>query len=143
MKEGSWGENGNNHVWLNPDTSWTWTHIYAAEAAVGEIATEGSWRDGGMGERIVKQLCRELLLLESSDWQFLITTGPARDYAEARFRTHVDQFKAVEGAWLEFERTGGLDETTEAALQAIEVRDNIFAEIDPSLWVQGGSLTRV
>jgi 1,4-alpha-glucan branching enzyme len=95
-----------------------------------------------MGERIVKQLCRELLLLESSDWQFLITTGPARDYAEARFRTHVEQFNAVEDEWREFERTGGLNEATEAALEAIEVRDSIFGEIDPSLWVKGGSLAR-
>jgi 1,4-alpha-glucan branching enzyme len=134
MKEGSWGENGNNHVWLNPDTSWTWTHIYPAETTVREIATEGAWRDGLTGERILKQLCRELLLLESSDWQFLITTGPARDYAEARFRTHVEQFKAVEDAWLEFKQMGELGDATEEALKAIEVRDSIFAEVDPSLW---------
>jgi 1,4-alpha-glucan branching enzyme len=137
MKEGSWGENGNNHVWLNPDTSWTWTHIYPAEATVREIATAGKWKDGGLGLRIMKQLCRELLLLESSDWQFLITTGPARDYAEARFMTHVDQFKVVEKAWLEFMAGGGLSADADAALQTIEIRDSVFADIDPSLWVMG------
>jgi 1,4-alpha-glucan branching enzyme len=137
MKEGSWGENGNNHVWLNPDTSWSWTHIYPAEASTRDIATEGAWRATPTGTRIVKQLCRELLLLESSDWQFLITTGPARDYAEARIMTHVDQFKAVEAAWFEFKQTGALTPETDEILTAIEVRDSIFADIDPSLWVKG------
>jgi 1,4-alpha-glucan branching enzyme len=141
MKEGSWGENGDNYVWLNPDTSWTWTHIYPAEASVRDIVTEGAWRKSGTGERIVKQLCRELLLMESSDWQFLITTGPARDYAEARFMTHVDQFKVVEKVWFDFKRDGVLSEDANAALKTIEVRDSIFADIDPSLWVKGSQLS--
>jgi len=143
MKEGSWGQNGDNYVWLNPDTSWTWTHIYPAEATVREIATEGKWQDGGTGKRIMKQLCRELLLLESSDWQFLITTGPARDYAEARFMTHVDQFKIIEKIWFEFQASGALSEEAEASLKTIEVKDSIFADIDPSLWVKGSHLGKL
>jgi 1,4-alpha-glucan branching enzyme len=50
----------------------------------------------------VQQLCRELLLLESSDWQFLITTGAARDYAEMRFLTHNDQFLELKTIWQAF-----------------------------------------
>jgi 1,4-alpha-glucan branching enzyme len=135
MKEGSWGQHGDNYVWLNPDTSYTWSYIYPAEHTVRKLATAGKWRDGGLGERIMKQLCRELLLLESSDWQFLITTAVARDYAEARFKTHVDQFAAIEKAWDEFDATGALSAENEEVLKAIEVRDSIFAEIDPSLWI--------
>jgi 1,4-alpha-glucan branching enzyme len=142
MAEGSWGQNGDNYVWLNPQTSWTWKHIYPAEATVRDIATEGAWQDSGIGERIMKQLCRELLLIESSDWQFLITTGPAADYAEARFMTHVDQFKVVEKAWFEFKLAGVLSEEAEAALKSIEVRDSIFADIDPSLWKLGSQLEK-
>ena len=142
LKEGSWGKHGDNHVWLNPETSWTWKHIYPAEAVVRAIATEGAWRDGGSGERIMKQLCRELLLIESSDWQFLITTGPARDYAEARFMTHIDQFKTIEQAWRAFEKTGTLGSEMEAALKTIEERDSIFAEIDPSQWATGSHFER-
>ena len=142
MTEGSWGQNGDNYVWLNPETSWTWKHIYPAEATVRDIATEGAWQDGGTGERIMKQLCRELLLIESSDWQFLITTGPAADYAEARFMTHVDQFKVLEKAWFEFKQAGALSNEAEAALKMIEVRDSIFADIDPSLWRVGSQLAK-
>jgi 1,4-alpha-glucan branching enzyme len=134
LEEGSWGKNGSNEVWLNPDTAWTWTHIYPAETRVRELATEGRWRDGGTGERIMKQLCRELLLLESSDWQFLITTAAARDYAEMRFQTHVNQFKTVDNAWEEFASTGGLRTETEKRLKDIEERDNVFRDVDPELW---------
>lgn len=136
LGEGSWGKNGTNEVWLNPDTAWTWTHIYPAEAKVREVATEGKWKDGGLGERIAKQMCRELLLLESSDWQFLITTEAARDYAEQRFQTHLDQFNDTAKAWDEFVATGNLSAATEERLWQIEERDNIFADVDPGLWTK-------
>jgi 1,4-alpha-glucan branching enzyme len=136
LPEGSWGKNGDHEVWLNPDTSWTWSHIYPAEIAVRDIASEGRWRDGGLGERIMKQLCRELLLLESSDWQFLITTQAARDYAEERFATHQDLFREVLEMWRQFEMTGGLKPDFDERLSAIELRDSVFAEINPGLWAR-------
>ena len=136
LPEGSWGKNGNHEVWLNPDTSWTWAQIYAAEERVRSIASRDRWRDGGLGERILRQLCRELLLLESSDWQFLITTEAARDYAEMRFLTHLDQLHALETVWNEFETTGGLGPDAHERLRSIEVRDNIFPDIDPGLWAR-------
>ena len=123
-------------MWLNPDTSWTWAQIYAAEERVRSIASRDRWRDGGLGERILRQLCRELLLLESSDWQFLITTEAARDYAEMRFLTHLDQLHALETVWNEFETTGGLGPDAHERLRSIEVRDNIFPDIDPGLWAR-------
>ncbi|MHB1022853.1 MAG: glycoside hydrolase family 57 protein [Acidobacteriaceae bacterium] len=136
LHEGSWGKNGNNDAWLNAETSWTWAHIYPAEATVRTIATEGRWHDNGLGERIFKQLCRELLLLESSDWQFLITTESARDYAEKRFLTHLDSFRTLEGMWSAFASDGTFSEEQEKQLQEIEEQDSIFAEIDPANWAR-------
>jgi len=40
-------------------------------------------------------LARELLLLQSSDWQFLISTWHARDYAEQRFSEHAEKFQRL------------------------------------------------
>jgi 1,4-alpha-glucan branching enzyme len=142
MHEGSWGAEGTNHVWMNPDTSWTYTHIYPAEIYTREVCTNGKWKDGGLGERIVKQLCRELLLLESSDWQFLITTGAARDYAELRFETHNDQFNEVKAIWQHFEANSSITPEQEERLAAIELRDSIFPDIDPSFWIAGARQIR-
>lgn len=143
MHEGSWGAEGTNRVWMNPETSWTYTHIYPAEIYTRTVCTEGKWRESELGTRIVQQLCRELLLLESSDWQFLITTGAARDYAELRFLTHNDQFLEMKGIWQAFEADGVLNEHQTLRLEAINLRDGIFAEIDPGFWVEGSHETRV
>ena len=137
MPEGSWGAEGDHQVWMNPDTSWTYTHIYPAESFTREVCTSPLWRTSELGTRIVQQLCRELLLLESSDWQFLITTGAARDYAESRFLTHNDQFLELKSIWQAFEHDGALNEHMHTRLAAIEQRDNIFPGIDPALWAAG------
>ncbi len=137
MHEGSWGAEGSNHVWMNPDTSWTYAHIYPAELYLRDVCTEGKWNDSPLAERIVKQLCRELLLLESSDWQFLITTGAARDYAELRFETHNDQFNELKSIGQHLAAHGAITPDQEERLAAIELRDSIFPDIDPSLWAAG------
>lgn len=137
MPAGSWGSGGNNQVWLNSETGWTWTHIYPAERYVRELVTGGDWRSSETGTALARQLCRELLLLESSDWQFLITTGAARDYAEARFHTHLDQFNELRSLWGDFATSGALSSEQEARLFEITTRDGIFPDLDPSLWAEG------
>ena len=137
MHEGSWGAEGTNQVWLNPETSWTYTHIYAAELYTREVCSAGLWYDSPLGKRILQQLCRELLLLESSDWQFLITTGAARDYAEIRFLTHNDQFNDVKAIWKTFQSTNSITPEQDTRLAEIELRDSIFPDIDPANWIAG------
>jgi len=124
-------------VWMNPETAWTYTQLYPAELYLRDVCTAGKWRESELGTRVVQQLCRELLLLESSDWQFLITTGAARDYAELRFVTHLDQFNELKQMWQAIETNGGLNEEEQARLAAIEERDSIFREIDPGMWAMG------
>jgi 1,4-alpha-glucan branching enzyme len=141
MHEGSWGAEGTNQVWMNPETSWTYTHIYPAEIYTRDVCTAGDWRNSALGHRIVQQLCRELLLLESSDWQFLITTGAARDYAEARFLTHNDQFNEIKSIWQTFESLGEINSAQQDRLAEIELRDNVFLDIDPSHWATGAKET--
>ncbi|MGC9198898.1 MAG: glycoside hydrolase family 57 protein [Acidobacteriaceae bacterium] len=137
MREGSWGAEGTNTVWLNPTTSWTYEQLYPAELYLRELCSTDLWKDGDLGERIVKQLCRELLLLESSDWQFLITTGAARDYAELRFRTHLESFTDLKSIWQHFASHHAISAEQQTRLAAIEEADSVFAHIDPSLWAAG------
>ena len=148
MQEGSWGSEGNSQAWLNEETSWTWSQIYPAEIFLREVCSGTEWQADALSQRIVKQMCRELLLLESSDWQFLITTGAARDYAQLRFDTHRDQFEELKAMWLTLhpgQESGAehsaLSEEQLSRLQAIETRDNIFQDVDPSFWAVGSHAT--
>ena len=142
MHEGSWGAGGSNQVWMNPETSWTYTHIYPAEIFLRDVCSGDAWRATPEATRVVKQMCRELLLLESSDWQFLITTGAARDYAELRFLTHNEQFGELKTMWQAFEQHGALNDYQTGRLAAIEERDSVFPDIDPSLWAMGAKQVR-
>jgi 1,4-alpha-glucan branching enzyme len=145
MPEGSWGAEGNNQVWLNPDTAWTYTELYECERDVRTLATAGHRPahdpHAAVHLRILQQLCRELLLLESSDWQFLITTGAARDYAELRFRTHRSQFDELRSMIRTLDNNTPLSEDEQQRLSAIEERDSIFPGIDPALWAEGAHAT--
>lgn len=134
LPEGSWGAESNNSVWLNDNTAWTWKHIYPAEMAVQQMANSGLWRGHEVATRLARQICRELLLLESSDWQFLITTKHARDYAEKRFNTHLEQFRVLLDGWRRFETTRQVPQEKIEELEAIELRDSVFPGIEPERW---------
>jgi len=95
LLEGSWGEGGDHRVWLNRETEWTWDRIYDAEEEMVGWLARIRLEDGTLLTRILQQAARELLLLQASDWQFLITTWSARDYAERRFAEHYANFKEL------------------------------------------------
>lgn len=136
LPEGSWGANSDNSVWFNQETAWTWKHIYPAEFSVQQMANSGLWKGNQVATRLAQQICRELLLLESSDWQFLITTKHARDYAEKRFNTHLDQLRALLDIWRRFEATKEIPADKLPELEKIEQRDFVFPDIKPELWAK-------
>jgi 1,4-alpha-glucan branching enzyme len=76
---------------------------------------------------VLNQAARELLLLESSDWPFLVTTGQAKEYASQRFNEHVDRFNALASM---AEREADLTASELENLAALEEQDNPFPHID-------------
>jgi 1,4-alpha-glucan branching enzyme len=120
LPQSSWGSGGHWQVWLNNSTEWMWPIIHECEHTMEEMAQHA--HKNGLIERAIKQMSRELLLLESSDWPFLITTGQAKNYAVERFNGHVDRFRELVGMI----RSGKVDE---ARLAAIEDIDNCFPDV--------------
>lgn len=131
LPEGSWGEGGDHRVWLNRDTEWTWDRVYSAEAewvrAVERLATASP-----EARRVLAQVTRELLILEASDWQFLITTGAARDYAERRVAEHYAEFKRLSELGQSLLNGESLGDEASAMLQRLERQDFCFPDLDPS-----------
>ncbi len=122
LPEGSWGQGGGHWVWLNGDTSWMWERIYAVEKAAALIEAAPGVPD----RRLLRQFFREKLLLESSDWPFLVTTGTARDYAELRAAGHFERASKL-AEWLTVNRPLSADE--KARLETWEKEDNVFSEV--------------
>ena len=133
LPEGSWGQGGNHWVWLNDDTRWVWEHVYAAEDSFVEVVNAAKRKRRPKLKRVLAQLARELLLLESSDWPFLITTRSARDYAEARVRLHLEVFNGLLAA-ARRALAGPLAPEDEAFLREAEARDSPFSEVDLGWW---------
>jgi len=131
LPEGSWGEGGRHDVWLNPQTAWTWPHVHSAERGFERLAREAAAREGDpLLERLMRQTGRELLLLEASDWQFLITTVSAREYAEGRITGHADACARLLALAAQRLSGGALSASDEHYLATIEKQDPLFPDFD-------------
>ena len=73
----------------------------------------------------------ELLLAQSSDWQFIISTGAAADYGERRFREHCSDTEDLLQA-LEDRSAAALDRGHRRAAELAE-RDALFPDVLPAL----------
>ncbi|MBO0695316.1 MAG: DUF1957 domain-containing protein, partial [Verrucomicrobia bacterium] len=74
-------------------------------------------------DRVLKQLARELLLVQSSDWPFLMKTGTAREYATKRTIDHLSRFNRIYNQLA----TNAVDEEF---LRECESRDNLFPNVN-------------
>jgi 1,4-alpha-glucan branching enzyme len=80
LPAGSWGKSGDFRVWSNADTVDYWKRVEGGERALARVAKARP--------DLVPAAQRQLLLLQASDWPFLIENGAARDYAQARIVGH-------------------------------------------------------
>ena len=133
IPEGSWGEGNHHHIWFNEQNLWTWKNIYESEAKMQKLAenwqNQKGKRDGEL-KQILEQMGRALLLMSGSDWQFLISTGAARDYAEIRITNHYADFKKL--SELADKKMQGHQLTPEEKefLSTCQTRDNLFPELN-------------
>lgn len=122
LPESSWGQGGTHWTWLNPKTEWIWPLIHHAERRMEELIE----RHRSDMHPVFEQAARELLLLESSDWPFLISTGQAKEYATSRFQGHLARFNHL--AYIA--SAGKTKEEDRAFLDLLAQVDNPFPHID-------------
>ena len=118
----SWGWKGYSEVWLEGSNDWIYRHIHKAQERMVELA-KTYYRENGIKGRALNQAARELLLLEASDWPFIMKTGTVVTYAVKRIKDHLGRFTRL----YEDIKSNSIDERW---LSDIEWRDNLFPEID-------------
>jgi 1,4-alpha-glucan branching enzyme len=125
LPESTWGSGGHYWVWNNEHTDWMWPVIHAAEHRMQALVAEHGQHEAQDPRmlRALNQALRELLLLQSSDWPFLVTTFQAKDYAIERFNTHQQRFWTL----AKMLDAGHIDE---AVLAEMEDIDNAFDHLD-------------
>jgi 1,4-alpha-glucan branching enzyme len=118
----SWGRKGYSEYWCNESNAWVQRHLLVAAERMGELARR-SPNASGLERRALDQAARELLLAQSSDWPFIMTTGTTVSYATRRLNDHVIRFTRL----YEDLKAGRLDERFVADL---EWKDNLFPAVD-------------
>ncbi|HJR15898.1 MAG TPA: 1,4-alpha-glucan branching protein domain-containing protein, partial [Gemmatimonadales bacterium] len=137
---GSWGANGDSSMWLNDQTGWTWERLWPLEQSFWDVAP--SALASPAARPVLAQAARELLLAQSSDWQFIISTGAAADYAEKRFREHCEEAERLVAA-LSPDRETDLESVQKLADELYR-RDQVFPNVLPAISAAlGGSRSLV
>jgi 1,4-alpha-glucan branching enzyme len=129
MPSGSWGANGDYSMWLSDQTAWTWERLWPLEERFWDVAPAALASEDT--RFILAQAARELLLAQSSDWQFIISTGAAADYGERRFREHCSDTEELVAALVD----GSPAALERGHLRAAELaeRDAVFPDILPAV----------
>lgn len=116
LPEGSWGEGGHHFIWHNKETAWTWRSLYEAERNMERAVRKAA--NDEVSERLLKQMARELLLMQSSDWQFLISTKTAGDYGKSRFLGHHHACRELGSIFDRYRKKGVLSDRDRAEAPA-------------------------
>jgi 1,4-alpha-glucan branching enzyme len=117
----TWGEGGYLEVWLNDRNGWIYPHLHAAARKMRDLARATTCTN--VCERTARQLGRELLLAQSSDWAFLMKSGTAREYATKRTIDHLGRFNRLYNGLV----AGTADEQF---LRDCEQSDNLFPSLN-------------
>jgi 1,4-alpha-glucan branching enzyme len=120
--QSSWGLKGYSEYWCNETNAWIYRHLHVAGERMVELARRAP-NAHGLERRALDQAARELLLAQSSDWPFIMTTGTTVSYATRRVNEHVQRFTRLYDEL----KAGRIDE---AFLADVEGKDNIFPGVD-------------
>jgi 1,4-alpha-glucan branching enzyme len=118
----SWGNQGYNEYWCDESNAWIYRHLHVAAERMVELAHRHPRADGPIA-RALNQAARELLLLQASDWPFIMRTGTTVSYATRRLNEHVLHFTRL---YDELKQ----GQVSESWLADLEARDNLFPDID-------------
>ena len=127
----SWGDKGHLEVWIDKNNSWIYPHLHVAAARITKLANAHQTDASELDDRVLKQLARELLLAQSSDWAFLMRTGTAREYATQRTIDHLNRFNKLHDQF-------GAGQLDEKFLADCEWRDNLFPNLNWKYYCSGG-----
>ncbi|MBN1621905.1 MAG: DUF1957 domain-containing protein [Endomicrobiales bacterium] len=118
----SWGDKGYFEVWLNGTNDWIYRHLHKASERMSELARENH-DSHSLVRRALNQAARELMLAQSSDWAFIMTTRTMFEYAEKRTHDHLVNFSNL----YEQIKRHSIDEVY---LKGLEDKNNIFPNMD-------------
>ena len=138
LPEGSWGAGGDHRVWLNDQTRWTWEAAYRAEDRFFTLLWDVGQAPHGpaqaAAEATLREAARELLLLQASDWAFVVQTGGAVDYGFRRLGEHITRFERLANIVQDQLAGRPLTPAQESERREAALHDDCFPNLDLRHW---------
>ena len=123
---GSWGFRKDDRSWVAPETEDMWESLGEVEADTVRFIEK--FREQGPGRRAaLAQLVREAMLMQSSDWPFMVLRGRNADYARERFFGHRARWNHL----VELLRSRIPDDLIATRTAVVEDQDNILPGLTP------------
>jgi len=119
----TWGDKGHLDVWLDQSNSWIYPYLHTAAQRMTEIARVHEKDRTSLADRVLKQLARELLLMQASDWAFLMKAKTAKEYATEQTVDHIARFNRLHDQF-------AANDVDEKFLAECEWHDNLFPNLN-------------
>jgi 1,4-alpha-glucan branching enzyme len=135
LRESSWGDGGDHRVWWQEGTRELWRQVYQAESDMQNLGVRIDSKElDEQLTRILRQCGRELLLLQASDWPFMIGTGSTPDHAQQRVARHFANFQHCRLMAERYVTGEAVPEKEWRFLAEEEQRNALFPALDPRIF---------
>ena len=133
--ESSWSDLGAHENWLRGEARESWNVIHAAEQNMENLASAYcNLPDKELAREILCQAAREMLLLQSSDWIFMLTTGNTPNIARDQIRRHSEYFTQLGELAEKYCRNGDVSPGMWSVLQRCSMENWIFPKLSMDYW---------
>jgi 1,4-alpha-glucan branching enzyme len=136
LPEGSWGAGGDHRVWSNDELRLYWEVVYRAEDRFLELWHRVPWRENTEIADLLKEAGRQLLLLQASDWPFVVSTRGAVDYGLRRIFEHAGLFDDLCNGVMDLLEVPDRpqDLAVAEAIARSKSHDGVFPDLDLAWW---------
>lgn len=92
LRPSTWGAGSGFDSWIDPETEPIFKRLHDAEEEAALLLRRE------IPAPAAAQLVRELFLMQSSDWPYLVVAGTNAEYARSRFESHAERFERIADA---------------------------------------------
>ncbi|MFN2613223.1 MAG: 1,4-alpha-glucan branching protein domain-containing protein [Actinomycetota bacterium] len=121
---GTWGFRKDMRSWVSEETQHLWETLSSAEAETVRLVEK--YADAAPAA--IAQIVRECMLMQSSDWPFMVLRGRNPDYARERFYKHHERWNHI----ADLLRRAAPAETVRGKVAGMFEADNIFPALTPA-----------
>ena len=134
LPAGTWGAGGDDRVWWSDELRFYWSLVWRGEDRFIDLWHRAPWSTDPAHRELLTEAGRQLLLLQASDWPFVISTRGAVDYGLRRIADHAARFDDLCNGVEDLLAGSEPDPVVQSTLARCRLVDPVFPELDLAWW---------